>query len=141
METHRSRRVEERPRGDINVTPLVDVCLVLLIIFLVVTPMLKPVELPKVDDPPKRDPENDVVVSVTWPAAAVSIRKKTFDALADLTAELKEQRSRAPQKSVVLMADSRLAYHEIRLAMAAVRDAGYGNVGLLADREKSTKKK
>src|SRR2546422_11585678 len=55
-------------RADINVTPLIDVCLVLLIIFMVITPMLTkgyPVPLPQGIDPAKKpDDKNDIILSV-----------------------------------------------------------------------------
>ena len=70
-----------KPNSEINVTPLVDVMLVLLIIFMVVTPMLQSgpaVKLPVTSDPPQKpEDKTQILVALTVDKSYVSARKRT----------------------------------------------------------------
>jgi len=123
-------------KGDINVTPLVDVCLVLLIIFMVVTPMLdhhlpeapEPLTLPKQEDRIQLEMREDLSV---W------FEKSSFTPAA-LLVKLKELKSQPKSvKQVVLVADSRLTYREVRGVMELVRTAGFSGLCLAATKEKA----
>lgn len=129
-------------RSDINVTPLVDVVLVLLIIFMVVTPMLQKgqaVQLPEATNPDKKpDDKSQIMVVVTadkGPSGYVSnfiwIDKEKFQTNL-LSDKIKEQFDRNPSGNVMIKADSRLTYGEVKDAILKVRDAGFKNVGLIA---------
>ena len=118
-------------KSDINVTPLVDVVLVLLIIFMVVTPMLqrgKDVSLPnagKIDEDKGADP---LVLSMTSD-------KKTYveSNLAEgdaLEKGVKEAIRKEPNKRVMLKGDSSLTVGEVRQIMGRVRNAGAKGVSL-----------
>ena len=107
-------------KSDINVTPLVDVVLVLLIIFMVVTPMLqrgKDVVLPKsrvVDkDPGSGDP---LILSVTSDKR-VWVDKEAYDA-AGLEQRLKDEVIKDPNRPFLLKGDSRVTVGEARKALA-----------------------
>lgn len=127
-------------RGEINVTPLVDVCLVLLILFLVVTPMLRrhaDVSLPKVADPariPKL--EEKITLAVKYPDAATWYENSWLPA-AELFEKLKELRGRQADAEILVLADERLSYRDVREAMRVVREAGFRGVELGAARESS----
>lgn len=124
-------------RAEINVTPLVDVCLVLLIIFMVVTPLLDdtvPVSLPRTPRPaalPKRDDQIAVAVS---DGGAIFVGHARVD-VGELTALLRVARGRVAGRQVVLKADRHLAYRRVREVMKAINAAGFSGVGLVAVRE------
>src|SRR5260221_849994 len=122
-------------RSDINVTRLVDVVLVLLIIFMVVTPKLvERVTLPVVDHPDERKaPPAQVRLFVDWPAGAVWIDEHRYeDALALDT--LREIHSKSPQRELVLFADTRLDIASLKRAIHMADAAGYKGVGLIAQK-------
>jgi biopolymer transport protein ExbD len=123
-------------RSDINVTPLVDVVLVLLIIFMVVTPMLQkgvPVELPVTNNPDKKpDSENQSIVSVK--ADATIYIEQNWVPKTELVTQLKEMHDRNPSKEILIKGDSRLMYKDIKKVMDMINEAGFENVGLITDK-------
>lgn len=136
------RRARDRIRSEINIAPLVDVCLVLLIIFMVVTPMLGPkaVELPKGDDP-KAEPDKEGTVRISLalgPPPAVYIGDGrdplTLDALRD---RLKELARTSIGVRLVVRADRRLPYREVKRVLGTLGDAGFQSAGLIAERAPS----
>jgi len=123
-------------KAEINITPLVDVCLVLLIIFMVVTPMLqkgRPVQLPLTDNPDKKpDEDNQIIVSVdkdgcNW-LGEKAISKDAF------VNAMTEEYQRSQRKVVVLKGDKRLTFGEIKDVMVMLNKAGFENVGLITER-------
>jgi biopolymer transport protein TolR len=126
--------------SDINVTPLVDVCLVLLIIFMVVTPMLQkgiPVLLPKTDNPEKTpDTEKQLQISVkedgTIYLGPNVIRKEQLESM------LKEIHERTPDREIAVKGDQRVKYGEVMTVMRACREVGFQDVGLIAEQIKAT---
>jgi biopolymer transport protein ExbD len=122
-------------RAEINVTPLVDVVLVLLIIFMVITPMIArgvAVELPITANHDKKSDDNkDLVVSVT--AAGEIFLGADEVPLARLTAAVQEERRRTPDKGIFLKADHRAKYGDARRAMEAVHRAGVEDVQIGTD--------
>ncbi|MGA7614209.1 MAG: biopolymer transporter ExbD [Thermoanaerobaculia bacterium] len=122
-------------RGDINVTPLVDVCLVLLIIFMVVTPMLQQgidVLLPEgahaVDKPGER---TDLIITIKSDGTVFVGRKWITDQ--DLEKYLHSEHERDPNRAVVLKADRRLKFGKIRKVMKAANDAEFSRVAILTE--------
>jgi biopolymer transport protein ExbD len=124
----------DRPQSAINVTPLVDVCLVLLIIFMVVTPMLDKngaVRLPEGANPAPRPDERGKTVVAVQKDGSIWYGGKWLPP-ADLLARLREDRERSGAKELVLYADAGLTFAEVRGAMRLVQEAGYPGVSLAA---------
>ena len=120
-------------KGDINVTPLVDVCLVLLIIFMVVTPMLQQgvaVDLPETDLPEKM-PEGNRQLTLTIKGDGTVFVGDSWITSDRLPTTLQEIHQRTPEKQVVLKAHRSLKYKEVREVMKQLNDAGFNNVGLV----------
>jgi biopolymer transport protein TolR len=122
----RKRRPPADVRADINVTPLVDVVLVLLIIFMVVTPMISqgmPVELPRtVHHEQKPDDGKDLLVSVDR-AGRVYLRSNPV-AVGDVSRLVEEERRRTPGRKVYLLGDSQGGFGTVRGVMEAIRKGG-----------------
>jgi len=140
-------------RSDINVTPLVDVVLVLLIIFMVVTPMITrgmPVIQPKTKNHSKKsDSGEQIVVSVTcnnpkmgpkrWECASTSVWLGPDKADGDLIVEKVkgEMRKRKNGGEVHLKADHRVNYGAVREVMERIKNGtGLPGVALGSDEEK-----
>jgi biopolymer transport protein TolR len=120
----------------INVTPLVDVVLVLLIIFMVVAPQMgagPALDLPTTDQPPKReDSGRQILVSIERNGAiwidSDPVAADRFQENLRMVAE-----DRAHWK-VVIKGDSRLTFGQVKQAMLAADAAGFKDVGLIAER-------
>jgi len=124
-------------KSDINVTPLVDVCLVLLIIFMVVTPMLqkgKPVMLPQTERPDKK-PESDkeLIISVQSDKT-IFIDTKWFPPK-DFEAKMKELGERSANKDILVKADRTLNFGEVKNVMRMIKDGGFERVGLITEKK------
>ena len=123
-------------KSEINVTPLVDVCLVLLIIFMVVTPMLQKgvdVMLPKGDSPAKK-PDNPNQVMLAMRINKLMFYDTKWLPEPDMRNALKEMFQRSPGKEIILKADSRLDYGDVKKMMKLIKECGYQNIGLIAER-------
>jgi len=123
-------------RSDINVTPLVDVCLVLLIIFMVVTPMLQngvDVLLPKTPIPEKM-PENSKQVTVSLKQDGTVFIGQSWVTDANLPGQLANIHTQNPDKAVVIKGDARLKYKQVRTLMKQVNEAGFSRVGLVTQK-------
>ena len=123
--------------SNINVTPMVDVMLVLLIIFMVITPMLQKgtiVEMAKTNNPvqmPDADKEDALIVAVNRDG------KIFFDAQIvtpeELTQKVKERVSSRTKKQVFVRADARAHYKAVVDVVDDVRSAGVDELGLLTE--------
>ncbi len=124
--------------SDINVTPLVDVMLVLLIVFMVTAPLIQQgveVKLPQARAQPVTSEDEKLVLSVK---ADRTIWLGTTDKPAQLTLESLEDKLRANVRAqrdaqLYLMADRDLPYGFVVDVMAAVQRAGVTNVGMITD--------
>jgi biopolymer transport protein TolR len=124
--------------SDINVTPLVDVCLVLLIIFMVVTPMLQkgvPVNLPVTEDPEKTpDTEKQLQISVKSDGSVYLgpnvIRKDQVEG------QLKEIFERTPDREIAVKGDRQVKYGDVLDVLKACREVGFNDVGLISQPKK-----
>ena len=127
--------------SDINVTPMVDVMLVLLIIFMVVTPMLQhgvPVDMAKVNNPtqmPDADKEDALLVAVMRDGTVFFGTDKI--AVDQLTDKIKDRLVNRTDKRVFIKADQRAKYGAVVEVVDNVRSAGVDQLGLLTDQKKS----
>ena len=129
----------DKLQSDINVTPLVDVCLVLLIIFMVVTPLLQKgiaVQLPTTDNPDKK-PENasQKLITVGWATPPAYYLEADPLSKENLQKRLEELYQRTPNAEIIIKADQRLKYSDIKEVMKLAKEAGFQNVGLIADKK------
>jgi biopolymer transport protein TolR len=124
-------------KSDINVTPLVDVCLVLLIIFMVVTPMLqkgKPVMLPQTERPDKK-PESDKELLISVQSDKTIFIDTKWYPDKDFAAKMKELGERSSNKDVLIKADQRLNYGDVKNVMRMIKDGGFERVGLITEKK------
>jgi biopolymer transport protein TolR len=123
--------------SDINVTPMVDVMLVLLIIFMVVTPMLQKdisVDLTKVNNPeqmPDADKDDAVVVAITRNGYVFLGRERTSPD--KITDAVKDRLANQVNKRVFVRADARAKYKDVVEIVDDIRSAGVDQLGLLTD--------
>ncbi|MFN3607332.1 MAG: ExbD/TolR family protein, partial [Cypionkella sp.] len=119
--------------AEINITPFVDVMLVLLIIFMVAAPMLTvgvPVELPDTAAKAMPDePEPPLTISLT--ADGLVFIQETEVAAADLIPKLSAIASERSSDKVFLRADGRLDYARVAAVMGALNAGGFNNIGLV----------
>ncbi|MER2560663.1 MAG: biopolymer transporter ExbD [Myxococcaceae bacterium] len=118
-------------KSEINVTPLVDVVLVLLIIFMVVTPLLqrgKNVMLPKATQVESESATNPLIVSVTV-EKELWVENRRFDD-DGFVAVVAQALKVAPGRRVLLKGDERLAFDDVRRVMRLAREAGAKSVAL-----------
>jgi biopolymer transport protein TolR len=134
------------PMADINVTPLIDVVLVLLVVFMVITPLLKsgmPVDLPEASQTVgSNDPAKFIVISVTldrgiWvEQEQVATTADDVDALkSGLVDALNTELRNRPTASFLLKADENLEYKQIRGVLDLVSDAGFTGIMIATTKE------
>jgi biopolymer transport protein ExbD/biopolymer transport protein TolR len=127
------------PVSDINVTPMVDVMLVVLIIFMVITPMLSksiPVDKALTRNPvtmPDADKEDAIIVAITRSGQAfLSPGLQKVD-IADLAPKVKDLLQNRPSKMVYINADARAKYSVVEDVVDNLRAGSVDEVGLLTE--------
>ena len=126
------------PVSEINVTPMADVMLVLLIIFMVITPMLQKgvsVDMAKAENPrqmPDADKEDAVVLAVTRDGKAYLGSDPVR--LEDITTKVKDRISSKLDKTVYVKSDARAKYGDVVSVVDNVRAAGVDSLGLLTEK-------
>jgi biopolymer transport protein ExbD len=124
--------------ADINVTPMADVMLVLLIIFMVVTPMLQKgqsVELAKASNPidmKEADRDDSVIIAITRDGKFYLGQDKVN--VDDLGAKVNDLLATKLEKRVFVKSDARAKYGDVVKVVDNIRSAGVDQVGLLTDR-------
>jgi biopolymer transport protein ExbD len=127
-----------------NVIPMADIMLVLLIIFMVVTPMLQKgltVDLAKVTNPhdmPDADKDDAVIVGVSAAGDIYLSNNKTD--LSQLADQVRDRISTRMDKTVFVKSDGRAKYGQVVKVVDEIRAAGVDNVGLLTDKSEQTRK-
>ena len=119
-------------KAEINITPLVDVVLVLLIIFMVITPMLqrgKDVRLPQVHAPDKENKSGDPLILSVTQEKKIFLEQDGLDETG-LEAQLKTEFAAQPGRKILLKGDDRLTYGDIRKVMEVARKAGSKSISL-----------
>jgi biopolymer transport protein ExbD len=126
-----------------NVIPMADIMLVLLIIFMVVTPMLQKgvsVDMAKVENPqdlPDADKDDAIILAVTRDGSMyLGSTKITLD---DITNKVKDQLANRLDKTVFVRSDARAKYGQVVKAVDEVRAAGVDNLGLLTEKVQTKK--
>ncbi|WP_426033031.1 protein TolR [Cypionkella sp. TWP1-2-1b2] len=131
----RRRRGSSAAMADINITPFVDVMLVLLIIFMVTAPMLTvgvPLELPKTAATSlPTEQEEPLTVSIT--AEGVLMIQTSEVADADLIKKLQAIATTRKSDKIFLRADGALPYTRVAEVMGALSAGGFSNIGLVTD--------
>jgi len=124
--------------ADINVTPMADVMLVLLIIFMVVTPMLQKgqqVELAKTRNPvdmKEADRDDSVIIAITRDGKFYLGQDKVN--VDDLAAKVNDLLATKLEKRVFVKSDSRAKYGDVVSVVDNIRNAGVDQIGLLTER-------
>ena len=120
------------PLSEINIIPLVDVMLVLLIIFMIAAPMMQqglPINLPKVTSRPLPSKEDVQVVTVTKNEEIILNSKKL--ALKDLKAAIGLLFANKSDKEIFLKADSAVPYGFVVTCMGIIKEAGIEKVNIV----------
>jgi biopolymer transport protein ExbD/biopolymer transport protein TolR len=125
-----------RMQAAINITPLVDVVLVLLIIFMVMAPQMRKgpdVHLPDTAKPPEQGDERGKILVSIDEAGGLWIDDQPV-AAERFGEGLRAAVGAEPDPKVVIRGDARLHFREVRQAMLAIEEAGFHGVGLVAKR-------
>jgi biopolymer transport protein TolR len=126
------------PMANINVTPMADIMIVLLIIFMVITPLLQKgvdVVLPKAGNTKERKDEPKSIVVAIKKDSTTYLSGQKLDNQAELLPKVKEKLQDLPEgaRMIYLKADDALAYSEVMKVMDLVREAGAEEVALIAE--------
>lgn len=123
-------------RSEINVTPLVDVCLVLLIIFMVVAPILNSgvkVDLPKSAKAPAMPGEqSQLTVSIAEDGSVYVRNARVADS--DLPGFLAAIHDAEADREVIVRGDRHLGYERVSEVLATLSEAGFQRVGLVTEK-------
>jgi len=132
----RRRRRGHTPMSQINVTPFVDVMLVLLIVFMVTAPLITvavPVDLPRSEARTVNEPVEPLVVSVKQDGTI--FLQETEVERGNLVPRLRAITDRTPDTRIYVRGDESLAYGEIMEVMGIINNAGFTRVALVSNRE------
>jgi biopolymer transport protein ExbD len=130
------------PMAEINVTPMVDVMLVLLVIFILSAPLFThslQLDLPTAKSAPA--PEKPQTVSVSIDAAGKLYWQDQAVSLEELTRRMAEAAGKKPQPEVQLRADKATRYEVIADVMSAAQSNGLNKLGFVTDPKPNTEKK
>lgn len=131
----RTRRRRSKPISEINVTPFVDVTLVLLIIFMVAAPLLTvgvPVELPKTAAAPLPS-EDEEPLTLSIASDGQLVLQATEIARDDLIPRLRAIAAERQDDKIFLRADGRISYEVVMQVMGALNASGFRNIGLVTE--------
>ena len=120
--------------SEINVTPMVDVMLVLLIIFMVSAPLMQQgvqVDLPKTKSPALAEQEKPVILVVTK-SGNVQLNGNTIGA-SDVSNKLKAMFEKREKKEIFIQADKGIPYGSVATVMSQAQAAGISRIGLVTD--------
>jgi biopolymer transport protein TolR len=126
------RRTSHGAISEINVTPLVDVMLVLLIVFMVAAPLMTvgvPIELPKTKAKPMNQQTEPLTISVQ--ADGKVYVQETEIPLAELSAKLQALAKNGNQEQLMVRADTAVPYGAVMEVMGVLNSAGYTKIGLV----------
>ena len=125
-----------------NVIPMADIMLVLLIIFMVVTPMLQKgvsVDMANVTDPREmQDADKDDAIILAVTRDGTLYLGNTKIAKEDITGQIKDRIANKLDKTVYVKSDARAKYGDVVAAVDEIRSAGVDSLGLLTEKTKTT---
>jgi len=130
----RDSKFRRRPMSEINVTPFVDVMLVLLIVFMVTAPLLSvgvPVDLPKTKAASLNDSQEPLVISIDG-EGVVSIQQKAVE-MEQLIPRLVAITGAKPDTKIFVRGDRAIQYGTVMQVMGEISSAGFKKVSLLAE--------
>jgi biopolymer transport protein TolR len=136
VESARSASRRRRPIADINVTPFVDVMLVLLIIFMITAPLMQQgvdIELPKTQSDGLNDEGEPLVLTVK--SGGEILLQTSPVKMAELEPKLAKIFETRTNREVFLRADRRVEYGTVAQALAALRRAGASRIGMVTEPE------
>lgn len=128
------RRRSFRPNSDINITPLVDVMLVLLVIFMITAPMMTvgvPVDLPKTQAAQINDQDEPLIISVDEMGKVYL--QETEMLLEEAVSRLRAITGNNPNAKIYVRGDKKLAYGQIMEIMGGIAASGFSKVSLIAE--------
>ena len=134
----RGRTARYQPMSDINVTPMVDVMLVLLVVFMVTAPLLTvgvPVDLPQTNAPAINEPKEPLVITIDA-KGQVYLQNNQIDAN-DLGAKLVAITNNNPNASIYVRGDHAIDYGRVLEIMGVVSASGFTKVSLIAELPKT----
>jgi biopolymer transport protein TolR len=137
--SRRSRRKGKGVMSDINVTPLVDVMLVLLIVFMVAAPMMTagvPIDLPKTAAAELNSQTQPITVAVT-PEGAIYVGEDPV-AEADLVATVTALATNGTEDRIFLRGDTAANYGSVMKVMGVLSAAGFTKIGLITEKAPGT---
>jgi len=125
------------PRADINITPYIDILLVLLVIFMVITPVRQMDLDVKVPQPPPPDQTNlpvdpSVIVISVGDAAQIAVNQEPVD-ISALGPKLQEIYSARANKNMFISASPKLPYGDVVKVIDIAKGAGVGDIGLIIE--------
>ena len=130
------RRATKRPMADINVTPMVDVMLVLLIVFMVAAPLMTvgvPIDLPQTQARQMNTESKPITVSVTTDGQI--FLGDTPVSEADLVAQVGAVAANGTEERIYVRGDGSATYGAVMKVMGTLSGAGYSKIGLITDQE------
>jgi biopolymer transport protein TolR len=133
------KRMRYQPMAEINVTPMVDVMLVLLIVFMVAAPLLSvgvPVNLPKAGAQSLQGDEEPLAISIN--AAGQIFIEENQIALSDLVPRLKGIVGSGYDQRIYVRGDKDVSYGRVAAVVARINAAGFARVALVTDNKAET---
>ena len=130
---------DESPMADINVTPLVDVMLVLLIVFMITMPVLThsiPLQLPTASESVKQEtqPKEPLRLTISADGAYLLGAESTTElTLAEVSERLKQAKADNEDTILAIAADKSVEYDFVAQALHSARDAGISKVGFITE--------
>ena len=133
-----SRNPRYGPMSEINVTPLVDVMLVLLVVFMVTAPLLTvgvPVDLPQTQAPPINEPKEPLTITLNREGAVFI--QETSVAVDAVVPKLQAITGSNPDAVIYVRGDKEINYGRVLEVMSLVSSAGFRKVSLVAETPKA----
>jgi biopolymer transport protein ExbD len=130
---NRGRRIRVSPKSDINITPLIDVLLVLIVIFMVIAPASTQglrAEVPSVPSADDTSIKDAAIVLTVDRGGALRLNREGL-AATDLGTRLEELFRRRPDRTLFIQADEALLFNEVALLIDTARGAGAERIGLM----------